>query len=68
MKGLKKKSEAAISAEARSHRLTIENKRSLWGLAFISPWVIGIVVFFVLPMIQSVIYSFSKNQRDAERL
>lgn len=60
MKGLKKKSEAAVSGEARGRRLTIENKRSLWGLAFISPWVIGIVVFFVLPMIQSVIYSFSK--------
>ena len=39
----------------------MERQRSRWGWVFISPWVVGITVFFVWPMIQSVIYSFSKN-------
>lgn len=38
----------------------MERQRSRWGWVFISPWVVGITVFFVWPMIQSVIYSFSK--------
>lgn len=38
----------------------MERQRSRWGWVFIAPWVVGITVFFVWPMIQSVIYSFSK--------
>ncbi len=38
----------------------IETLRSRYGLMFITPWLIGIVVFFALPLIQSVMYSFSK--------
>ncbi len=43
----------------KKHR-GIEALRSRYGLMFISPWIIGIVVFFGLPLILSVMYSFSK--------
>lgn len=41
-------------------RMTLSTKRSIWGYAFISPWIVGILVFFLWPMCQTVIYSFSK--------
>ena len=38
----------------------IEAKRSKYGFYFTLPWLIGIVLFFLVPLIQSIIYSFSK--------
>lgn len=38
----------------------IEELKSKYGLMFITPWVIGIVLFFLIPVIQSITYSFSK--------
>ncbi len=35
-------------------------KRAIWGLAFVLPWIIGTLYFFLYPMIQSVIYAFCK--------
>ena len=37
----------------------IESLKSRYGLLFTLPWLIGVAVFFVLPIIQSAIYSFS---------
>ncbi len=37
----------------------IETLRSRYGLMFITPWLIGIVIFFALPLLQSIMYSFS---------
>lgn len=37
----------------------IENLKSWYGRAFVVPWSFGLVVFFVVPLIQSVIYVFS---------
>lgn len=36
----------------------IEELKSRYGLMFILPWIIGLIVFFFVPIIQSVIYSF----------
>lgn len=38
----------------------IESIRSKHGFYFTLPWLIGIVIFFLIPLIQSIIYSFSK--------
>jgi len=40
--------------------MTMKKYRSMWGFIFISPWIVGILVFFVWPMIESIIYSFCK--------
>lgn len=37
----------------------IEELKSRYGLMFILPWIIGLIMFFFLPIIQSLIYSFS---------
>lgn len=36
----------------------IEQLRSRYGLRFISPWIIGLVLFFIVPIAQSIYYSF----------
>lgn len=36
----------------------IEQLRSKYGLRFISPWIVGLVLFFILPIAQSIFYSF----------
>lgn len=36
----------------------IEELKSRYGLMFISPWVIGLIIFFFIPLIQSIIFSF----------
>ena len=38
----------------------VETLKSRYGMMFITPWIIGIVLFFAIPLIQSVIYSFSE--------
>jgi ABC-type sugar transport system permease subunit len=35
-------------------------KHSMTGLIFVTPWIIGFLVFFLYPLYQSVIFSFSK--------
>lgn len=37
----------------------IEMLKSRYGFLFTLPWLIGVAVFFVIPIIQSLIYSFS---------
>lgn len=43
-------------------RLRYESKRKLAGWIFVLPWVIGVLLFFIQPLIQSVIYSFCERQ------
>ena len=38
----------------------VEANRKRYGFLFTLPWLIGIVLFFLMPLLQSVIYSFSK--------
>ena len=37
----------------------IEELKARYGIMFILPWIIGLIVFFFIPIIQSLIYSFS---------
>jgi ABC-type sugar transport system permease subunit len=41
-------------------KLNSEQKHMAEGLMFISPWIIGCAVFFVNPIVKSIILSFSK--------
>ena len=40
--------------------LSLKAQHAKWACVFLAPWLIGILVFFVWPMAQSVIYSFSR--------
>ena len=44
----------------RLKRLTITQKRGLWGLLFILPFIIGFMLFFAYPMILSAKFSVSR--------
>lgn len=43
----------------------IETLKSRYGFLFTLPWLFGLVVFFMIPIIQSVIYCFSDLRIDA---
>ena len=43
----------------KKHVRGIESKKSMYGWMFISPWLVGMVLFFFVPLVQSLIYSFS---------
>lgn len=36
----------------------IERLKNRYGLIFVGPWILGMLLFFIIPVIQSVIYSF----------
>ncbi len=38
---------------------SIETLKSRYGVMFISPWIIGMILFVIVPIVQSVIFSFS---------
>lgn len=46
----------------------VETLKSRYGFLFTLPWLIGLVVFFIIPIIQSVIYSFSDLSVDAGKI
>ena len=37
-----------------------ESKKAFYGFAFTIPWIIGMIVFFIIPLIKSIIYAFSE--------
>ncbi|MBE6778556.1 MAG: sugar ABC transporter permease [Ruminococcaceae bacterium] len=38
----------------------LETKKARYGYIFIAPWIIGVLLFFIYPIVQSAIFSFSK--------
>ena len=39
---------------------SLEERKGMWGWAVISPWVIGFILLFAVPLFQSIRYSFSE--------
>lgn len=39
--------------------LGMERRLTLWGLVFLSPWIIGFLVFTLVPMVTSLVLSFT---------
>jgi len=46
----------------------VESLKRKYGLMFISPWIIGLLLFFLFPIGQSIFYSFSSLQLTSEGL
>ena len=52
---------ATGGSQHRHRRLTAARKRNLrLGLLFISPWIIGMLVFIVYPVVYSIVLSFTR--------
>ncbi|MFR1435148.1 MAG: carbohydrate ABC transporter permease [Acutalibacteraceae bacterium] len=46
----------------------ITKLKSRYGLLFVAPWLIGFILFFAMPAMQSILYSFSDVQLTGEGL
>lgn len=44
----------------KQSKLSLKGRKRMWGFVFISPWIFGFIVFFLIPLIQSITFSFSK--------
>ena len=51
----------------RKHR-SIETLKSRYGIMFISPWIVGMLVFFIYPIFHSIYLSFANLTIDIEGL
>jgi len=49
-------------------KLPYKYKRALYGYGFITPWLIGFIFFFLVPIISSLIMSFNDVVSDAGKL
>ncbi len=50
---------AIRKSAARSQGYSLEKRLQLWGWAFISPWIIGFLIFILFPMVASFAFSFT---------
>lgn len=41
------------------YRLSLTKKKSLWGVVFLLPWLLGFLLFFLKPFLESIYYSFN---------
>ena len=48
-----------MSKKHINRRLSFHQMKSMYGRLFILPWVIGFVLFFFIPLLQSIYYSFA---------
>ena len=44
---------------SKTLKLSMTRKRSLSGLIFVAPWIIGVIWFFIAPMCESFLYMFN---------
>ena len=48
-----------LSLPRRRKLSPLERREALWGLLFISPWIVGFLLFTLLPTLATVIFSFT---------
>jgi len=41
-------------------RLTLEQRKGVWGFIFLLPWIIGFLLFFARPIFETIRFSFSE--------
>lgn len=53
---------------ARKKKLSVEKRQARTGWIFLLPWLIGLIYFFIMPFIESVIYSFNDVSINTESI
>ncbi len=43
----------------KKKKLSIEKKHNLIGLVFVTPWIVGFLIFFLYPLVQSITFSLN---------
>lgn len=41
-------------------------QKALWGIAYVTPWLVGFIFFFLIPLLSSLIYSFSEVTANSQ--
>jgi ABC-type sugar transport system permease subunit len=49
---------------AKKKGMTLQRREIVWGLLFISPWIVGVTFFFLLNLIQSAVFSLNHLHID----
>ena len=52
----------------RGLNLSYEKKKGLYGYGFIALWFVGALIFFIIPVVKSFIYSFYDVKPDVGQL
>ena len=55
-------STSAAPAKQKGMKIPYERRKALYGYGFIALWFIGTIYFFIVPLIESLVYSFNKTQ------
>ena len=53
---------AMLSRRPYTRELSVQQSRRLWGWVFLSPWIIGFLAFYFMPMIASFGFTFTDLQ------
>ena len=60
MTAISRPSNAKTEDRPKRHRMSVLARReAFWGYVFISPWIIGFLVFVLGPMIASLLFTFT---------
>lgn len=51
---------------SKKKAIGIDRIKARSGYIFLAPWIIGIAIFFIIPIIQSILYSFSDVAMDMD--
>jgi ABC-type sugar transport system permease subunit len=51
--------ESAGAKNGRPARLTLARREAMWGWIFISPWILGFIVLTAIPMIATLVFTFT---------
>lgn len=52
----------APAKKAKGTKIPYERRKGLYGYGFIAIWILGTIYFFILPLIESLIYSFNETK------
>lgn len=63
-----KNDKAAKPRKSLYKRLSFEKKTAFWGVIFLLPWLIGLILFFLVPLVQMVWYSLCSNEMTSSGL
>ena len=45
-------------------KMTYEKRKSMYGYGFIALWFVGALIFFLIPVVESLLYSFQEIAPD----
>ncbi|MFC5529467.1 carbohydrate ABC transporter permease [Cohnella yongneupensis] len=54
-----------LTTKLRFNQKTYAQKKAIWGFIYVLPWLLGFLLFFLVPLISSLRFSFSKIQANS---